>query len=868
MTREDCGTVLRWRLVWTLLVAGLCVPLAASAQVTEVTRLVAGDSTPNIFMGGAVAISGNTAVVGGGISADQAEAAYVFAQDSNGFWVEQQKLTASDGAPGNFFGKSVAIDGDTVVVGADRAHDTDGGCTACTSTGAAYVFVRDPFGVWSQERKLTAGDSASGDAFGVSVAVSGNTAVIGASRDSDYGPSSGSAYLFARTGSAWLEQQKLTAGDAQAYDGFGGAVALDGDTAIIGAEGEDQMGSTAGAAYAFVDNGGLWVQQQKLTAITGYSANLFGRSVSISGDTAVIGAPQHDALDHSSSRGAAFVFTRSYSHWARGTTLRAGDGFPGDQLGSSVSVSGNMVLVGAPYNDHGGHSSGAAYLFRLSGGGSIQFPKVTASDAMSSDQFGSAVALSGNLGAIGARGDDDVLLGTNVGSVYVFEPDSDGDGIVDSADNCPDRANPLQEDSDGDGIGDACEPDTDGDGVIDDFDNCPAVPNADQSDLDGDLYGNACDVCPADQLNDADGDGWCGNEDNCPAHANADQANGDGDLNGDVCDPCPVNPENDADGDGVCEDTDVCPGSDDTLDADGDGAPDGCDICPGGDDSLDTDGDGAPNLCDICELDPLNDADGDGICGNDDICASGDDSQDADGDSVPDACDTCPLDADNDADLDGICGDLDACPNDVDNDADGDGVCGDVDICALGDDGVDTDGDTAPDACDVCPLDAANDNDGDGICEADDNCDGHVNPSQQDTDGDGVGDACEPDTDGDGIVDDLDNCLYDANSDQTDSDGDGVGDACDVATDSDGDGVSDELDACLGTAPGDPVLPNGCSIDQTNPCGNAWKNHGAYVKAVVRTAKEMVALGIITEAEKDAFVGAAASSGCGQKNKK
>jgi len=826
---------------------------AAAQSIEEVATLMAGDANANDFFGGAVAISGDTVVIGSrsGIS----ESAYVFAQDASGNWFEQQKLLPSDGAAGDRFGHSVAISGDTVVIGANFVDDPNGGCTvACSNVGAAYVFVRDSAGVWTEQQKLMVAGRNGQNYVGIAVGVSGDTALLGSRDDA--------AYVFTRTGTVWTEQQTLEGSDGPTPL-FGTAVSIEGSTAVIGAYADL---SSKGSAYVFAESGGLWIEQQKLSPVTTITGNQFGYSVSVSGDIVLIGAPNHDVVNGSGRRGAAFLYQRIGSSWFLQQTLAASDGMINDRMGTSVSVSGSVALLGARSDDDNGSESGSVYVFAQSGSSWFEFDKLQPSDAQANDFFGWSVAISGNIGVVGAPFDD-LASSFSVGSVYVFERDNDSDGLPDSVDNCPDTYNPSQADTDGDGLGDACEPDTDGDGVIDDIDNCDTVPNPAQSDGDADTLGDACDSCPADMLNDVDNDTVCGNVDNCPDDANPGQENADGDSNGDVCDPCELDPLNDADGDNVCGDVDVCEGSDDNVDTDADGAPDGCDICPDGDDFEDADADFTPDYCDICPLDELNDADGDGVCGNDDICAAGDDTVDADGDTVPDACDLCPLDELNDADADGVCGDTDICPFDELNDADADGVCGDVDICPGGDDNQDSDGDTAPDYCDVCPVDVANDNDGDGICEVDDNCDVHANPSQSDTDGDGIGDACEPDTDGDGVNDDGDNCLLEPNPAQVDTDGDGIGDACDTDNDTDGDGVGDDEDVCPGTMAGDPVLADGCSPDQVCPCDNAWKNHGAYVKCMAHTTEDLVESGTITEEEKDALMSIAGSSTCGHKNK-
>jgi len=205
----------------------------------------------------------------------------------------------------------------------------------------------------------------------------------------------------------------------------------------------------------------------------------------------------------------------------------------------------------------------------------------------------------------------------------------------------------------------------------------------------------------------------------------------------------------------------------------------------------------------------------------------------------------------------------------------GDGVCDtavgspeNCDTCSVDCGVIDTDGDGTPDCEDPCPLDVANDADGDGLCESDDNCAAVPNPNQSDLDGDGEGDACDPDIDGDGVPNADDNCVFDGNASQRDTDGDGAGDACD--TDLDGDGVLDANDACVPSPLGDVVNADGCAIADLCPCehpddATKWKNHGAYVKCVAHTTEDFVNAGLITDAEKDEVVSEAASSACGHK---
>src|SRR6266498_4582739 len=208
---------------------------------------------------------------------------------------QEAKLTAGDAASGDQFGAAVGISGETAVVGAP-VDDTAAGPNA----GSAYVFVRSGTG-WSQQAKLTASDAAAGDIFGFSVAVTGDTVVVGASGDNML---AGSAYVFVRSGTGWSQQAKLTASDAASGDRFGAAVGISGDTAVVGA----QFGDTiAGSAYVFVRSGTSWSQQAKLTASDAAAFDFFGAAVAISGDTVVVGALADDT-DAGSNAGSAYVF--------------------------------------------------------------------------------------------------------------------------------------------------------------------------------------------------------------------------------------------------------------------------------------------------------------------------------------------------------------------------------------------------------------------------------------------------------------------------------------------------------------------------------------------------------------------------------
>jgi hypothetical protein len=386
---------------------------------TEQARLTAPDGAPGDFFGFSLALSSDTAVVGAyfdsvGAIANQGSA-WVFSRVGTRWIGPDLKLLASDGAASDRLGFSVSLSGDTAVVG---AHTDDVG--ANTDQGSAYIFTRSGT-TWTQQTKLTASDGAATDRFGISVSLSGDTAVVGAYFD-DVGANTdqGSVYVFTRSGTTWTQQAKLTASDGAANDQFGNQVALSGDTAVVGAYRDDAGANTdQGSAYIFTRSGTTWTQQAKLTAFDGAAGDLFGYSVATFGETAVVGAYTDD-VGAIPDQGSAYVFTRSGTTWTQQAQLTASDGASFDNFGIAISISGETVLVGVWNDDIGANSNqGSTYVFTRSGTIWTQQAELTAADGAASDFFGFSVALSGDTAIVAAR-DDDVGTSADQGSVYVF----------------------------------------------------------------------------------------------------------------------------------------------------------------------------------------------------------------------------------------------------------------------------------------------------------------------------------------------------------------------------------------------------------------------------------------------------------------
>lgn len=380
----------------------------SSAEAIESGRILASDGQSTDRFGNSVSVSGDYLIVGAYSESNlNVGAAYIFKRSGNS-WVEQAKITADDGANFDQFGWSVSISGDYVIVGAYR--DNVG---SNNDQGSAYVFVRSDT-VWTQQAKLTADDGAAGDEFGHSVSISGNYAIIGAPLD-EVGSNldQGSAYVFQRVGTTWVQQVKLVADDGTAEDLFGYSVSMSGDYAVAGAP-QDRPSPTSGnrgSIYIFARTGSTWVQQDEHL----YVGRSMGRSVSLSGDY-LLG---NGAAGNGNEEGHAVLYKRSGSSWDGDQFLTTSSSEFGDSYGARVSISGDYAIVTAL----GSFSQYQSYavVFERSGTSWREKARLTASDGFVGDlkRFGAAATIGVHGAFVGAEMDD-VNGQAEQGSVYFF----------------------------------------------------------------------------------------------------------------------------------------------------------------------------------------------------------------------------------------------------------------------------------------------------------------------------------------------------------------------------------------------------------------------------------------------------------------
>ena len=802
-----------------VVLAAACVP---SFGQTELAKLTATDAAAGDKLGISVSISGNRAILGaqfkGAPSPAASGAAYIFRQDDPFTWVQEAKLQVtptSDRGLNDNFGVSVAISGNFAVVGAWQDANPS------LNSGAAYVFNYNGTS-WVQVAKLQPSDAASGNHFGISVAIDGDFIAVGADQGDLIGAANcGAVYVFHHSGSLWPQQAKLTALDAAALDEFGENVSINGDSILVGARFDDPIGFpsnyNSGSAYVFRYNGVNWLQETKLTAFDPAGNDQFGGSISINADSAAVGSRLNDQAG--SDAGAVYVYTRTGSIWNFEAKLTASDAVIQDNFGNSVAVNGDTLAVGATLADG---QTGAFYLFNRSAATWNEVARATGSDAGTNDQAANAIALSGSILVVGDAGND--ATGANAGGAYVFDTfiagaiDTDGDGLTDSDEINIYLTDPNNPDTDGDGLSDGSE-------IILQQMNATSCPDPLNPDSDGDGLsdGYENDFGPNMCNADVDGDGLLdGAEITLGTNPNVADTDGDGLSDGDEVNIHHTNPlVVDTDGDGLSDGAEVASGTNPLIaDTDGDGLNDGLEVAFGTNPLLaDTDGDG------LSDGQEVTLAAGSG-CPNPLVA-------DSDGDGLNDGYEhahgTSPCDADSDHD--GLSDSQEATigTNPLNPDTDGDGLTDGTEVTLAAGSG--------------CPSPTNPDSDGDGVLDGDELMAG-LSPCGVDTDHDGLSDSAEialgtdplnPDTDGDGLLDgtEVDIAMGSHCPDPlvADSDGDGLSDGVEVNTkgtnpcriDTDYDGLNDLVDPFPTTNGFPPTYLAGlahviaCNITATDP---------------------------------------------------
>jgi hypothetical protein len=464
-------------------------PLTVDPSFQQPTYLKASNSNAEDKFGASVAISNDTVVIGAlgesssatAINGNQSDnlmpdagAVYVFTRNAN-IWNQQAYLKASNTDAGDLFGEVVAISGNTLVVGAsgesskatgvngDQNDNSEG------SSGAVYVFVRTG-NTWTQQAYLKASNAEGSDYFGDAVAISGDTIVVGAfdetsnargingDQTDNSALDAGAAYIFIRAGNTWSQQAYLKASNHDVDDAFGSSVAVHGNTVVVGATGEssnatgvngDQTDNSVfipGAAYVFNRTGNTWSQQAYLKASNTGERDRFGRSVAISDNTIIVGANgeasstsginSNQSNDSASDAGAAYVFTRDGNNWSQQAYLKASNSDENDNFGWSVAIAGDTAVVGAPaeasnatnnngdQNNNSALGAGAAYVFTRNAGTWNQQDYLKASNTEAFDIFGISVAISNNTIVVGASGESSNATEINDNQTNNTEPEA------------------------------------------------------------------------------------------------------------------------------------------------------------------------------------------------------------------------------------------------------------------------------------------------------------------------------------------------------------------------------------------------------------------------------------------------------------
>ena len=354
---DESKMILVMTLCFTLLTLIVADNLYAQTNYEKETRLMAYDYAAGDWYGYSVSISGNLAIIGAPDNDDtfNESGSAYIARFDDSGWIQEAKLTMDYIGADHRFGEAVAISGTYAIVGAPSYFDNYG-------INSSIHFYHYENGNWIEKQRIS--PETTEDGFGRAVDIDGDRAVVTAPWDSD----SGAVYIYRFDGNNWMEEQKLIANDAASGAYFGGSVSINGNTVIVGDPYNDGNGSNAGAAYIFVFDGSNWIQSQKLMASDGAADDYFGNSVAVDNNFAVIGANEDD--DNDTASGSAYVFQLADTGWVQQEKLLADEGDQYDRFGTSVAINENMLVVGAYGEDGGGEDApevGATYLYIFNG---------------------------------------------------------------------------------------------------------------------------------------------------------------------------------------------------------------------------------------------------------------------------------------------------------------------------------------------------------------------------------------------------------------------------------------------------------------------------------------------------------------------
>ncbi len=329
-------------------------------------------------------------------------------QNKNGQYVQTQKIFPEDGTVEQFFGYSIGINNNWIITGAH--HDSSKGA----SSGAAYILEKNNSNDWVISQKLVPDELSEADEFGKKVDLYGQFAVSSSYLDDDLGINSGSVYIFKMDSGYWHKFSKIYASTPAKYSQFGLSVDLFKDKLIVGApfEGDKEFGSTY--IFEFIDN--KWVETAKLMPEGLNDFDQFGITVKISDGFAFVSSIKDDDLGKNS--GAVYVFKKTDTRWDYFQKLKAPDGAEGDGFGIDIELSDSIAIIGSYFDDDKGQNSGSIYFFQLKNDKWHFQKKITADDGEESDAFGSSISLKGDNLLVGAYSDSDE--GFLAGSAYVF----------------------------------------------------------------------------------------------------------------------------------------------------------------------------------------------------------------------------------------------------------------------------------------------------------------------------------------------------------------------------------------------------------------------------------------------------------------